>query len=161
MKRLFYLIVAAGMVAGMSSCGSKQPVAETAGFGTYETECLGNDVDGQQMLRVYGTGLNESDAIEQALKKAVNDVTFTGIQGGGGECNGYPVVDQANAREKYDTYFNKFFKKGGTYKKFVTLKRQQKKSAKSYQGAGTVTMEVIVKVDRPGLKKRFQKDKII
>lgn len=161
MKHLHYYILAAGMVVLMSACGSKKPVAETAGFSTYETECLGNDVDGLQMLRVYGTGIDEDDAIEQAMKKAVSDVTFVGISGGQGECNAYPVVDQANARQKYEVYFNKFFQKGGTYKKYVTLKRKQKKNANSYQGAGTVTMEVVLKVDRPGLKKRYQKDKIL
>lgn len=159
MKHVHYLLIA-GMAVLLSACGTKK-VAETAGFGNYETECLGNDVDGQQMLRVYGTGINEDDAVEQAMKKAVSDVTFVGISGGQGDCNAYPVVDQANARQKYDVYFDKFFKKGGTYKKYVTLKRQQKKNANAYQGAGTVTMEVVLKVDRPGLKKRFQKDKIL
>jgi hypothetical protein len=144
----------------LSACGSKK-VVTTAAYQNYETECLGKDMDGQQMLRVWGTGLSEKDAIEKAMKQAVYDVTFTGITGGSGDCNGYPVVDEANARQKYDKYFNEFFEHGGKYKKFVQLRSQQKKGAKVYQGDGTQTAEIIVVVDRPGLKKRFEKDKIL
>lgn len=159
MKYIHYYIVAIFFLS-LVSCGSKR-VVETAAFHSYETECLGMDMDGMQTLRVWGTGLNRSDALEQAQKKAVYEVTFTGITGGNGDCNAYPVVDEANARKKYEKYFDDFFEKGGKYKKFVKLRGEQKSNAKTYHGDGTEMVEVVVIVDRPALKKRYQKDKII
>lgn len=159
MKRIHYLLLG-GLLVLLSSCSSKK-VMQTAAFHSYETECLGKDMDGMQTLRVYGTGLNDSEAMENAIKRAVYEITFTGISAGQGECNSYPVVDEANARQKYEKYFNDFFAKGGKFKKFVKVRSQQKKSAKNYHGDGTEVVEVVVVVDRPALKKRYEKDKII
>jgi hypothetical protein len=41
------------------------------------------------------------------------------------------------------------------------VRSQQKKAAKNYTGDGTEMVEVIVVVDRPELKRRFEKDKIL
>ena len=161
MKRYLFAIYCLTLFAAILSCGSKREVITTVAYQTYETECLGKDMDGMQTLRVWGTGLSESDALENAIKKAVFEITFTGIAAGQGECNSYPVIDEANARQKHEMYFDDFFEKGGKYKKFAKVRSQQKKTARNYHGDGTELVEVIVVVDRPALKKRFEKDKII
>ena len=68
--------------------------------------------------------------------------------------------DQApNARQKYEDYFNKFFKDSGNFKKYVD--EVDKDLRNSFQGAGTQTWGIVVQIDRNALKKRMQKDKII
>lgn len=160
MKKQLCLMAIAAVLMALAACSSKK-VVTTSAFHSYDTECLGMDMDGMQTLRVWGTGLKESEALENALKKAVYEITFTGIAAGQGECNSFPVVSEANARTKYEKYFNDFFEKGGKYKKYVKVRSQQKKAAKNYTGDGTEMVEVIVIVDRPELKRRFEKDKIL
>lgn len=142
------------------ACSSKQKVTTTA-FHSYTTECLGKRLDGSQTLRVWATGRNRSDAIEQAKKKAVYDVTFTGIHAGGGECNAYPVVDEANARKKYEEYFDRFFADGGAFRKYVTADNQKKSAMRKFQGDGDVMYGIIVIVNRSALRQRYENDSII
>jgi uncharacterized lipoprotein NlpE involved in copper resistance len=141
-------------------CGSKKEVT-TAAFHNYPTECLGKSMDGTQTLKVWASGTDKSDAIEEAKKKAVYEVTFTGITAGMGDCSAYPVVDDPTARTKHQAYFDKFFSDGSKYKKYVSLKGQPKDSKEELKGAGTTMYSIIVVVDRSELRKRFVKDKIL
>lgn len=141
-------------------CSCSHKISTTA-FHNYNTECLGNSLDGKQTLRVWASGRNRANALEQAKKKAVYDVVFTGINGGTGECNAYPVVDEANARKKYEKYFDVFFADGGAYRHYVTIVNQKKTSIDKFQGDGVVMFGVIVSVDRSALYQRFVNDNII
>ena len=145
----------------LSGCKSEQPVVTTAAFRNYTTECLGKDMDGNQTLRVWASGKNRKDAIEQAKKKAVYEVTFSGIAAGSGECNAFPVVDEANARKKYEQYLDLFFKDGGAYRKYVSIENDKKSSMDKYHRDGNQLYGIIVSVNRSALRKRFVKDKII
>ena len=96
-------------------------------FYSYETECLGLELDGSQTLRVWGEGKNKSDAVEQAKKNAVRDVLFRGIRKGKEDCNLRPLMLETNVQEKYEDYFNAFFADGGEYKeKTVTVTLDEK-----------------------------------
>ncbi|MBQ7819679.1 MAG: hypothetical protein IJ341_08280 [Bacteroidales bacterium] len=86
----------------------------------YETECLGVTLDGSQTLVAWGGGKTRSDAKEQAMRIALNDVIFNGIRSGNDLCDTKPLVFAPNAREKYEDFFNCFFSEDGDYKKFVT-----------------------------------------
>lgn len=154
---LFYLSI----ITIVFLAGCKGRDVSTAAFHSYSTECLGVGMDGIQTLRAWGTGRNRTDAIEQAKKKAVYDVVFTGIQAGRGECNSYPVVDEANARKKYEDYFDLFFADGGAYTKYVSAKNQKKSAMQRFKGDGTETFGIIVTVNRSALRQRFVSDNII
>lgn len=155
------IIICVGILTMMlTACKSHQKVS-TAAFHNYATECMGKSMDGSQTLRVWATGRNRADAVEQAKKKAVYDVTFTGINAGGGECNAYPVVDEANARKKYEDYFDSFFADGGAYSKYVSIANQSKSSMDKFQGDGNQMYGIIVTVNRSALRKRFESDNII
>lgn len=145
----------------MIGCKSSKNMPQTVAFHSYQTECLGKSMDGNQTLRVWASGRNKADAIEQAKKKAVYDVTFTGINAGGGECNAYPVVDEPNARKKYEDYFDLFFADGGAYSKYVTLENQKKSAMDRFKGDGTETYGIIVTVNRSALRLRYESDNII
>ena len=155
--KLFLLSIVT--IISLTSCKGRE--ASTAAFHSYSTECLGISMDGTQTLRVWGAGRNRTDAIEQAKKKAVYDVVFVGIQAGSGECNAYPVVDEANARKKYEEYFDLFFANGGAYTKYVSSKNQKRSAMQRFKGDGTETFGIIVTVNRSALRQRFVNDNII
>lgn len=158
MKKKSVLVIGISLIL-LSGCASKK--ITTAAFHNYNTECMGKSMDGSQTLRVWASGRNRANAIEQAKKKAVYDVVFTGITSGSGECNAYPVIDEANARKKYEEYFDTFFADGGAYRQYVTTVNQKKSSVDKLQGNGTVMFGIIVSVNRSALYQRFVSDNII
>ena len=119
MKYLFYtwklgcllLLVFAG-------CSSKKSVSS---YHSFESECLGVELDGSETLRAWGRGKNRTDAIEQAKKNAVRDVLFKGVAAGSRECSVRPLVTEVNAQERYAYYFNDFFRDVGEYLKYVSM----------------------------------------
>lgn len=135
------------------------------GYYTYETECLGVEMDGSQTVKAWGSGRNRADAIEQAKKNAVRDVLFNGIKKGKSECNVKPVIFEVNAQEKYEDYFNKFFTDGGEYDKFCSPKDGSKyhfEVVKDRKQAGSQeTYALIVRVLRADLKAKMIEDNII
>lgn len=155
-QQLFVVVTILTLLAG---CKSKE--VTTAAFHNYTTECIGKSMDGTQTLRVWASGRNKADAIEQAKKKAVYDVVFAGIQAGSGECNAYPVIDEANARKKYEDYFDLFFADGGAYTKYVSMANQRTSAMQRHYGDGTQTFGIIVTVNRSALRQRFEHDNII
>lgn len=158
MKKQLVFMLAVALVV-LTGCKSKE--VSTAAFHSHTTECLGKSMDGSQTLRVWASGRNRTDAIEQAKKKAVYDIVFTGIQAGSGECNAYPIVDEANARKKYEDYFDLFFADGGAYKQYVSSTNQKKSAMQRHYGDGTQTFGIVVTVNRSALRQRFISDNII
>lgn len=156
-----YLLICIAVAVTTLLIGCKSKEVTTAAFHSYTTECMGKSMDGSQTLRVWASGRNKTDAIEQAKKKAVYDVVFTGIQAGSGECNAYPVMDEANARKKYEDYFDLFFADGGAYSKYVSVTNHKKSAMQRHYGDGSQTFGIIVTVNRSALRKRFESDNII
>lgn len=142
-------------------CFSGCKTTKIESFYTYETECLGVGLDGSQTLKAWGTGKNKKEAKEQAMKNAVRDILFKGIHTGRKDCGIRPVLLEVNASEKYEDYFNSFFRDGGDYLKYVsdeTPKMREKE--KEYNQAQT-KLSVMVRVQRAELKKRMEQDGII
>lgn len=143
------------------SCKTATKVSnEYAGYGGYKTECLGIDPDGTQRLRTWGQGANKEQAMEQAKRKAVEAVIFSGIIDGVQGCNKRPLVNEVNAREKYEDYFNTFFRDGGAYNLYVRLDEKRTSRIKS-QNSAQEAFGVIVSVDRSALRKRLIDDNVI
>lgn len=90
----------------------------------------------------------------------MSDVIFKGITSGSGDCNKRPIVNEVNAREKYETYFQAFFREGGAYNRYVSLEENRTSRIKSKSS----TMEawsVVVIVDREALRQRLIEDNVI
>lgn len=151
---LLTLIVSVVLLSG---CSKK--VATTTAYKSYDTECLGTDPSGAQILRVWGMGKDYNEAVENAGKKAVEEVTFNHVTNGSGDCNSWPVIDSPVARKNNSEYFAKFFKHKGDYRKFIKVEKPDKDSA--LNGNGRVEVAVVVTVDREGLRQRFVKDGIL
>lgn len=156
-----YLIACAiALIASVNSC--KTPTQIENEYATYgfETECLGVDPNGLQTLRTWGKGKNKSDAIEQAKRNAIDIVIFKGITAGSGDCDKRPLVNEVNAREKYEDYFNSFFANGGAFNKYVSLNEKRTSRIKS-ANSSYESWSVIVTVDRSALRKRLIDDNLI
>jgi hypothetical protein len=145
----------------MPGCKTPTKVSSTYAYTTFETECLGVELDGSQTLRAWGKGKNKSDAIEQAKKNAVRDVLFNGINAGSGECNQKPLILEVNAQEKYERYFNNFFSDGGEYLKFVNMKDEKSTSRIKSADLTQENFGVVVRVLRSELRQQLINDNII
>ena len=123
MKHLFYTWkLGCLLLLILAGCSSKKSVSS---YHSFESECLGVELDGSETLRAWGRGKNRTDAIEQAKKNAVRDVLFKGVVAGSRECSVRPLITEVNAQERYASYFNDFFRDGGEYLKYVWKIRKQ------------------------------------
>ncbi len=152
--------VAAAMMLTLGAC--KTPTNVSNEYATYgfPTQCLGVDPNGDQTLRTWGNGVNKAEAIEQAKRNAVSDVLFKGINDGSADCSRRPIINEVNAREKYEKYFKVFFRDGGAYNKYVTIEENRTSRIKSKSS----TMEawsVVVVVNRDALRDRMIDDNVI
>lgn len=124
-------------------------------------ECMGVEGDGSQTLRVWALGRNKVDALEQAKKNAVKEVIFKGIRNGSKDCNMRPLIYEVNAEEKYQYYFNVFFKDDGDYKQYVSMEDRRLLTNKKENTKTQVKYGVTVRVLRAELQQRLIDDKII
>jgi len=122
-KQLLTVMITGSLLLLLSGC--KARTNTSISYYSYETQCLGVELDGSQTLKVWGNGSNRRDAVEQAKKNAVRDVLFKGNFGGSRECQTRPLMLEVNAQEKYERYFNVFFRDGGNYARFVSLKDER------------------------------------
>lgn len=143
----------------MVSCKTPTKISGEYATAKFNTECLGADPNGIQTLRAWGNGINKNRAIEQAKRNAVEAVMFEGIQGTG-NCNKRPLINEVNARERYENYFNAFFKEGGAYEKYIKLDEKRTSRIKS-SNSEMEAWSVVVVVDRSALKERLINDNVI
>jgi hypothetical protein len=130
---------------------------------TYETECLGSELDGSYTLKAWGIGRNAVDAFEQARKNAVRDVIFKGISKGKEDCQIKPILMEVNAYDKYRDYFNKFFADKGPYNKFVNYKDKRTGSSipERQRTNAEIKKGVIVRVLSAQLREKLIQDNIL
>lgn len=153
--RLYFLLVLISTLLLLQSCTSQK----FTGAYSFETECLGIELDGSQTLKAWGRGKNKPDAVEQAHKNAVRDVLFKGIRKGVQECNSVPLILEVNAQQKYEDYFNKFFSDKGLYSKYTT--NQDAKFKRRNPDGSDVVYEITVRVLRSELKQQLKNDGIL
>lgn len=135
-----------------------------AGNYIYKTECMGVELDGSYTLKAWGNGRNRADAVDQAKKNAIRDVIFNNILEGKQDCARKPLINEVNAQDKYEDYFNKFFTDGGEYINFISLKDErigEKISRDRKKARESVTNGLIVRVLRSELKTKLIADGII
>lgn len=160
---IFSVIVLASSLF-ISSC-KLTPQEKSGGSYTFETSCLGVEMDGSHTVQAWGDGRNRTDAIEQAKKNAVRDILFKGIRNGKPDCQMKPVVPEVNAQEKYEEYFNKFFADGGPYKQFISKKDGNdwhiEVIESRLKSGSQAKYRVTIRVMRSELKAKMIEDKIL
>lgn len=152
-KGILTLLIALLMAVADATC-------QTASVKS-SVRCLGVELDGTQTLRVQGYGRNRRDARMQAKKNAVWAVIFDGIRDGAGGCEMRPLVTEANARERHEDYFNRFFQDSGDWSEYVSLRDSKFLSRVKDRDRLGCSFEMTVRVLRPALKQRLKEDKII
>ncbi len=117
--------------------------------------------DGSVTLRVTGFGRNRKDAKEQAMKNAVYTVLFEGVKDGYKGGNPKPMIEEKDARKKYESYFDRFFVDGGDYQEYVSLDDTRKRSANKNTTKIGKGYEMTIRVLSPQLKSRLRQDNIL
>lgn len=143
------------------SC-SKKSIDVSAHY-DYPVRCIGVELDGSVTLESFGKGRNYFDASEQAKKNAVHAVVFKGVKEGNGGCDRNPLLLTASAQSIYQDFFANFFKDGGAYKDFVSLKDERISNKRNRSARKSNQMQqrlVIVRVDRLALKKMLDNKNI-
>jgi hypothetical protein len=165
MKKLILFSSLLLISLGLSAKLNPQQKIAGAYASTFECECLGVELDGSQTIRSFGTGRNRMDAVDQAEKNAVRAVIFKGISKGTGECNTKPLLMEVNAEDKYEDYFNAFFKDGGEYRDFISKKDGNHAHTElintRLKSGSQATYRVVVRVLRSQLKEKLKADGII
>lgn len=143
------------------SCNAQHKIT---GNHACKTEYPEMEMDSSQTCNAWGNDRNRFHDIAQAKKNAENDVLFNGIYEGKQDGEKLPVDAEVNARQKYETYFNKFFADDVEYKKYVSLKdeRIDQKIFRDRKGARqSVPHGVGVCVFRAELKQKIIEDGIL
>lgn len=156
MKKVLLIGLAISFLS-LAGCKSRQAIS---GYYSYDTECLGKNYDGTQIVKTWGTGENKEAAQVRAYQEALQDILFEGIRNGNSDCQSVPLIVEANAREKYQSYFNHFFSKDGNYRDFISLAERrglERNSRSNFKNAYPYYIEVNI----PSLKRQLQTDNII
>ena len=156
-KIILKLLCLTAAVIIFTSCGPKIYIS-TSAYRQLETEVIKNDLDGHLTLKVYGNGINEDDAIDQAMRNAVNEVTFKGIVNGNGTRNVPPIFSNPNVKLDNQNYFDDFFLRD--YRKYVQVVQKVKKM-KGFGSSERVNLGVILEVDMNRLRRHYQNDGLL
>lgn len=153
MKRIVYLTFLSVCISSMISCGARQVPKVVSGYYSYETECIKKDPGGEMLVRAWGKGLNQKEAVLDARKKAVDDLLFKGIRGKD-DCSINPLISNPNAREDIERKLFRFYKDKGKFRKFVSRARDKKLDEKEI-GNGQKAYGLYFTVDTRELRKLF------
>lgn len=151
MKKYVLMLFFAAL--GLTGCKTPTVISKNYAYNNFGIECMGSDLDGSQTMRSWGKGKNKKQAIEQARKNAVYAVLFKGVHEGTVECNKRPVLAGANAYEKNEEFFNRFFADDGDFKQFTSLQDEKTYSRMKSSDSSIENWGIVVRVDRAGLRK--------
>lgn len=161
MKLKTLIVACVASVMMLAGCRSHKVIPE-ASYSTFQTTYVDAPGDGSLTLRAWGKGSDQGEAIEQAMRNAVNTVVFVGFREAP---TGYqqPLVTEVNARERYASYFDPFFANQGEYRRFVNeVSRIDDSRLKSANKTATLKQYgVIVTVDVPALRQQLRNDGVI
>jgi hypothetical protein len=157
MKKIIYFLVLLSVV--MSGCKSKLKTRELGAY-SYKISCLGEQ-NNKLLVNTWGKGLSYDECRKEALKSAVRDVIFKGIQDGNVNCKKPAILTTPNAEKNYNRFFELFFSDKGQYQNYVSYydePRSQNHSKKIRKTDRVLNMalEFQVLVDRDGLVKQLQ-----
>lgn len=156
-NKKYILIILISSLISFYGCGT---VKNNTGTYSFQTECLGSNLDGTQTVKAWGKGINKKRALAQAKKNALNEILFDGLRNGSEECEKKPLISEVNARSKYQNYFNSFFEDERNYSSFIIINnskkfRQEIKTHEGYTTGITLTVKIA------DLKQQLFNDRII
>lgn len=155
------ILLAALLVLPLAGWAQSKAAKKVASYHAQEVECMAAELDGSVTLRATGSGATRADAKEQARKNAVWAVVFDGMRSNlkGVDCR--PLLNEPNAREKYEEYFNIFFADGGEYLKYVSSEDAKILSREKRNNKVSKNFTITVRVLRGELKARLKADNVL
>ena len=157
MKRLSIVIAVFAMIC-LASCGTKRSQA----YYENPSVVLSANYDGSYVIRVQVRAKDAAIAFTDGQRKAVEEVIFKGVKAGSnGISDLKPLCFDLNARDKHEDYFNAFFKDGGAWTQYASLKDKRVGSTRYQRDGRQMVESVTVTVDRAGLQQRLRRDGII
>lgn len=157
MKKLGLIIAALAAIL-FAGCGPRRSQA----YYENPSVVLSANYDGSYVIRVQVRAKDAAIAFTDGQRKAVEEVIFKGVKAGSnGISDLKPLCFDLNAREKNEDYFNAFFRDGGAWTLYASLKDKRVGSTRYQRDGRQMVESVTVTVDRAGLKQRLQADGII
>lgn len=158
MKKFSFLLTIIALVV-LTGCGAKKSQA----YYDFKSKVLSVNYDGTYVIRTQVRARNAAIGLfNDAMRKAVQEVIFDGVESGS---NGVlplkPILFDMNAREKYEDYFNVFFRDGGDWTKYASLQDKRTGSTRYKRTEAQSVDFVTVTVDRAALKQRLTADGLI
>lgn len=157
MKKII-LILSILLIATLG-CKSKLKTRELGAY-TYKTSCVGEQ-NGKLLVNAWGRGTSYDECKNEALKNAIKDVVFKGIQDGNIACKKPAILGKTTAENEYQRFFESFLSENGEYRMYAELydeARSQSRSKKIRKSDRVLNMalEFQVLIDRNGLIKLLQ-----
>ena len=140
----------------LSACVSK-PGPSLSSFHTKEIDCAGKDAFGKESYYVTITDSNKKEAAYKAQERALYVMLFEGYLDNQGQCTQKPILGGANRYEKNKSFFEDFFKKKKSYRKYTVAEQLTTGSAQYKQGEKQQTYRFKVTVDRQKLEQKLSK----
>lgn len=140
--------------------GCNRAVDKTFASYDFPVQMVSSDLDGSFTLRAWGKARTKKQALEQARKNAVREIIFKGVPGTG-DHNKRPLLTGVNDAEKYEAYFNAFFKDYGPYREFTSTRDEKLLSHTKSESDIVENWSAVVRVDRARLKAKLIADGII
>ncbi len=155
MRKYIYFCLAIFALT-LTACGPTKSIA----YMDYKTQYIGSEMDGSVTVRSFGRGRTAIDSYNQAQKQAIYDILFVGLTKKDGSII-KPLLLEINSKEKYETYFDSFFKDNGIYKNFCSMKDKRYLSSNWKRTNAQSVCETTVVVYRSKLKAKLIEDGII
>lgn len=154
-----YYLTLFGCLWLLSACASK-PGPSLASFYTKEIECAGKDAFGKESYYVTITANNKKEAAYKARERALYVMLFEGYLDNQGKCSQKPILGGSNRYEKNNAFFEDFFKKKKSYRKYTDAEQLTTGNAQYKQGEKQQTYRFKVTVDRQKLEQKLSKKKL-
>lgn len=154
------LSLASAIVLMLGSCRSRQQVSDSFAGYDFGTTLVDVSPSGMLTVRTWGSGPDKASSIEEAKKNAVSELIFNGFATTS-DYNARALVTEVNARERYAEYFDRFFAKGGEYRKFVREASSTDKSRIRSKSTARENHGVVVVIDRNALRRQLVDDGVL
>jgi len=99
------------------ACKTKEVISTNA-FLNYTVVSAGVGSQGTALLKAWGQGGSKVEALEDAKKKALHALIFSGIPN---SPDMRPLIPTPGAEQNHRKYFSSFFSKNGKYQKFASI----------------------------------------
>lgn len=142
----------------LAACGAKMSQA----YYNEKSQVLSSNYDGTYVIRTQVRGRNAAIDFTDAQRKVVSEALFEGFQpASSGIEQIKPIIFDPNARAKHEEYFNSFFRDGGEWTKYASLK-DKRTATTTYKRANAQMVETVtVTIHYAALKQKMKDDGII